>query len=144
MTTSGLRMGRLHSRSRSPERTLISSRSRRHDYDYDHRHGEDSTLHQTYSYPATDECYDRTDTRRYLSRFFPDTEERRGAFHHSLAADYRVTSWKWTGGHGYHVYDDVPDQYVGEGYHDHADSGVGGSEPCRDYSFTSQLDPYQL
>jgi hypothetical protein len=143
-------MGRLHSRSRSPKRALISSRNRRHDYDYDydydHRHGEGSTLHQTYSYPATDECYDRTDTRRYLSRFFPDAEEEpRGAFHHSLAAaDYRVTNWKWSSRHDYHVYNDGPDQYVGEGYHDQADSGIGGSELCRDYSFTSQLDPYQL
>ena len=134
-------MGRQDSRSRSPERALISSRNRRHDYDYDHRHGEGSTSHQTYSY----ECYDRTDTRRYLSRFLPDTEEPRSAFHHPLAAaDYRVTSWKWSGRHGYHVYDDVPDQYVGEGYHDQPGSGIGGSELCGDYSFTSQLDPYQI
>ena len=141
-------MGRLHSRSRSPKRTRISSRNRHdydYDYDYDHRHGEGSTPHQTHSYPATDGCYDRTDTRRYVSRFFTDAEEPRGAFHHPLtAADYRVTSWKWSGRHGYHVYDDVPDQYVGEGYYDQADSGIGGSELCRDYSFTSQLDPYQL
>lgn len=136
-------MGRLHSRSRSPKRALIPSRNRHHDYDYDHRHDEGSTLHQTYSYPATDGSYDRTDTRRYLSRFFPDAKEPRGAFHHTLAAaDYRVTNWKWSGRHDYHVYDDVPDQYVGEGYHDQADSGIDGSELCRDYSFTSQLDPY--
>ena len=137
----------MHSRSRSPTRALISSRNRRHDYDYDYdRRHEGSTPHQIYSYPASNECYDRTDTRRYLSRFFPGAEEEpRGAFHHSLAAaDYMVTSWEWSGRHGYRAYDDVPDQYMGEGYHDHADSGIGGSELCRDYSFTSQLDPYQL
>lgn len=142
-------MGRLRSRSRSPKRALISSRNRRHDYDYDYdydrRHGEGSTPYQSYSYPAADGCYGRNDTRRYLSRFFPDAEEPRGAFHHPLAAaDYRVTSWNWSGRRGYHIYDDVPDQYVGEAYHDQEDSGFGGSELCRDYSFTSQLDPYQL
>ena len=58
----------------------------------------------------------------------------------------RVTSWKWSGRHDYHGYDDhVPDQYtVGGGYHDQTDSGFSGSELCRDYNCTSQQDPYQL
>lgn len=137
-------MGQLRSRSRSPERALISSRNRRRDYDYDRRHGEDSTPHQTYFYPATDEGYDRTEPRNFLSRFSPNAEERRGAFHHSLAAtDCRLTSWKWSR-HDYYGYDDIADQYVGERYRDQTDSGVGGSELGRDYTCTSQLDPYQL
>jgi hypothetical protein len=134
-------VGRLRSRSRSPERALIPSRNHHHDYDYDRRHGEDSTLHQTYSYPATDEGYDRTESRHFLSRSFPNAEEPRATFHHSLGAtDCRVTSWKWSSRDDYY---DIPDQYMGEGYRDRADLRLG-SEFCRDYSCTSQLDPYEL
>lgn len=132
-------MGRLRSRSRSPKRALISSRSHRHDYDYNRQHDDDSTLHQTYSYPVMDEGYDRVESRHILSRFL-NAEERRGAFHHSLATtDYKVTSWKWSDRHDYYGYD-----IMGEGYHDQVESGAGGSELCRDHSCTSQLDPYQL
>ena len=147
--SSGRRVGRLRSRSRSPERAPISSRNRRHDHgsDYDRRHGVDSIFYQTYSYPATDEGDDRTEPRHFLSRFSPDAEERRRAFRHSAHSlsptNFRVTSWKWSGHHDYYG-DDISNQYLGEGYRDQIDSGIGGSQLCRDYSCTSQLDPYQL
>jgi len=150
--SSNRRIERQRSRSRSPERASISSRRRRRrDYDHDHRYTENSTHRRTHSYSATDEGYDQTEPRHPLSTYPSNVEDRREFFHHSLAAadSYtyagRVTSWKWSGHHDYHHgYDDVPDQYLGGVYHDQADSGFGGSEVCRDYNYTSQLDPYQV